>query len=104
MGHAALSTSAHLLAGGRFLPRPAGGPSSELFDIGLDLGFPGSGWCPDGLTEPVIDRRYGDLLHDHDRPDGPDGPGDGPGSAGLVVFFSPRVPAGQPCVAGGEAA
>ena len=98
MGHAALSTSAHLLAGGRFLPRPADDLPSVASDTGLDLGFPGSGWCPDGLTEPVIDRRYGDLLHDHDNP------GDGPGPAGLAVFFSPRVPAGQPCVAGGEAA
>ncbi|OLM28317.1 hypothetical protein Ae717Ps2_6572 [Pseudonocardia sp. Ae717_Ps2] len=86
--------------GGRFLPSPADGPSSELFDTGLDLGFPGSGWCPDGLTEPVIDRRYGDLLHDHDESSA-EASGD---AAGLVVFFPPRVLAGQARVAGGEAA
>ena len=76
-----------------------------------DTQHPGSAWCPDGLTEPVIDRRYGDLLHDHDGPDEPlDGFGESsaeasePDATSLVVFFSPRVPTGQPCVAGGEAA
>ncbi|WP_075334899.1 hypothetical protein [Pseudonocardia sp. Ae717_Ps2] len=64
----------------------------------------------------MIDRLYGDLLHNPDahagldEPGGPDEPTDpseaagGAVPAGLVVFFSPRVPAGQTRVAGGEAA
>ncbi|OLM08287.1 hypothetical protein Ae505Ps2_6238 [Pseudonocardia sp. Ae505_Ps2] len=58
------------------------------------------------MTEEAIDRLYGDLLHDHDDPDSlgessAEASGD---AAGLVVFFSPRVLAGQARVAGGEAA
>ena len=100
MGHAALSTSAHLLAGGRVLPSLADDPSSTVADTGLDLGFPWGGWCPDGLTEPVIDHRYGDLLDDLD---GPDEPLDGGGESRLLAF-PPRQPMVVSAGQGGEAA
>ena len=100
MGHAALSASAHLLAGGRVLPSPADDPSTELFDTGLDLGFPGFGWWPDGLTEPVIDRRYGDLL---DGFDGLDEPLDG-AAEGRLLAFPTRRPVIASAGQGGEAA
>ncbi len=93
MGHAALGVCTSPPVGGTFLPDS---PDSDP-DMGSDQGF---SWCPDGLTERVIDRRYGDLLH---APAPADEPSDEPSSTRLVMF-----PARQPMVVsagqGGEAA
>ncbi|OLM00199.1 hypothetical protein Ae406Ps2_0199c [Pseudonocardia sp. Ae406_Ps2] len=52
------------------------------------------------MTEPVIDRRYGDLLDDLD---GPDEPLDG-GGEGRLLAFPPRQPVIVSAGQGGEAA
>ncbi len=100
MGHAALGICVPPPVGGTFLPSsPDGDP-----DPGPDLGIPGYGWCPDGLTEQVIDRLYGDLLHALDAPGEPSDEAD-PGR--LLVFPLRRpvaVSAGHSVVAGGEVA
>ncbi len=97
MGHAALGVCTHPPVGGTFLPdSPDGDP-----DPGAELGF---SWCPDGLTERVIDRLYGDLLTDLD---GPSGPLDGDVETRLFVLPARRhaaVSAGHSAVTGGEAA
>ncbi len=100
MGHAALGIRVSLPRHG---VSPFDPPAHDP-DPGSDLGVHGCGWFPDGLTEQVIDRLYGDLLHGSDEPDGPS---DEPDTARLFPFPARRpvaVSAGQPVIAGGEAA
>ncbi len=97
MGHAALGIRVSPPVGGTFLPSS---PDSDP-DPGSDLGIPEFGWCPDGLTEQVIDRLYGDLLANLD---GPSGPSDGDAEARLFALPVRRIFAGQWLVVGGEAA
>ncbi len=95
MGHAALGVCASPPVGGTFLPDS---PDSD-HDPGVDQGF---SWCPDGLTEQVIDRLYGDLLACLNGPTGPSGGA----PAGRLLTLPPRRPvavSGQ-SVVGGEAA
>ncbi|WP_226351886.1 hypothetical protein [Pseudonocardia sp. ICBG601] len=101
MGHAALGVCTHPPVGGTFLPDS---PDSDP-DPGVDQGF---SWCPDGLTEQVIDRLYGNLLHDLEEQAEPSGePDDTSGSARLLTFPTRQpvaVSAGQWVVSGGEVA
>lgn len=104
MGHAALSASVHLPVSGSFFPSPADDLSLLAPDTGSDLGVSWCGWCPDGLSEPVIDRLYSDLI-DHAVPVAErSGPGDEPVSAPVFAFPDRPVSAGQQRVSGGEAA
>ncbi len=93
MGYAALGVCTSPPVGGTFLPDS---PDSDP-DPGADQGF---SWCPDGLTERVIDRRYGDLLRDpapaDDLPDG--------ASAGHLLTLPPRRPVAVSAGQGGEVA
>ncbi len=114
MGHAALGICVSPPVGGTFLPSSLDGDP----DSGVDLGIPEFGWCPDGLTEQVIDVLYGDLLPVSDVPDGPsgppdgdvelpeppDGPDDASGPSRLLALPARRISAGQSPVVGGEAA
>ncbi len=93
MGHAALGIRVSPPRSGDFLLDP---PDSDP-DPGADQGF---SWCPDGLTEQVIDRLYGDLLHDSDAPTGPS---DG-APAGRLLTLPPRRPVLVSAGQGGEAA
>ncbi len=66
-------------------------------DPGADQGF---SWCPDGLTERVIDRLYGALLHDSDQPtEASDG-----ATAGRLLALPTRRPVVVSAGQGGEAA
>ncbi len=93
MGHAALGVCTSPPVGGTFLPNS---PDSDP-DPGVDQGF---SWCPDGLTERVIDRLYGDLLDD---PDPADESSDG-ASAGRLLTLPPRRPVVVSAGQGGEVA
>ncbi len=111
MGHAALGVCTSPPRHGV----SSSAPHASSSDPGSDLGIRGFGWCPDGLTERVIDRLYGDLLASPDESDGPSGPPEGAdaapgtpdgasGSSRLLTLPVRRVCAGQAAGRGGEAA